>query len=69
LLVAKTSTQNIASQRVLQKCGARKGETLKDSYERYVDQGAKSDTCCWYFDRPGLVKEDNEKAEENVKAP
>lgn len=68
LLVAKTSTQNIASQRVLQKCGARKGETLKGAYERHVDQGVKSDTWCWYFDRPGFVEEDTAKTEENAKA-
>lgn len=36
------------------KCGGKKGEVLKDDYERYVDQGVKSDVWLFYFDRPGL---------------
>jgi hypothetical protein len=57
-LVAKTHPDNIASQKVCVKCGGKKGEVLKDDYERYVDQGVKSDVWLFYFDRPGVeVKE------------
>jgi RimJ/RimL family protein N-acetyltransferase len=62
-LIAKTSPENKDSQRVLQKCGARKGETLTDAYERWVDKGAKSDLLCWYFDRPSLIVEYENKDE------
>jgi hypothetical protein len=51
-LVAKTHPDNIASQKVCVKCGGKKGEVLKDDYERYVDAGVKSDVWLFYFDRP-----------------
>lgn len=51
---------------MLQKCGPSRRETLKDAY---VNQGVKSDTWCWYFDRPGSVQGESEKIEEHVAAP
>tara|TARA_R110002060_G_scaffold14808_1_gene20754 strand:- start:32 stop:325 length:294 start_codon:yes stop_codon:yes gene_type:complete len=56
-LVGKTSPGNVASQNILLKCGARRGETLKDATERWVDGGRKSDLICWFLDRPGFREE------------
>jgi RimJ/RimL family protein N-acetyltransferase len=57
-LVAKTHPENGASQRVCAKCGGKKGEVLKESYERFVDGGVKSDVWLFYFDRPGVEVKD-----------
>ncbi|KAN0119409.1 acyl-CoA N-acyltransferase [Hyaloscypha variabilis] len=57
-LVAKTHPENVASQKVCVKCGGKKGEVLKEEYERYVDNGVKSDVWLFYFDRPGLEVEE-----------
>ncbi|PVH80165.1 hypothetical protein DL98DRAFT_491923 [Cadophora sp. DSE1049] len=59
-LVGKTSPGNVASQNILVKCGARKGERLKDVLELWVDGGRKSDLICWFLDRPGVEREDLE---------
>ncbi len=60
-LVGKTSPSNVASQRVLTKAGGVKGEILKDDFSRFVDNGVKTDTWCWIFDRP----EDGKKKDES----
>ena len=69
-LVGKTSPGNVASQNILLKCGARKGETLKDATARWVDEGRKSDLICWYLDRPGFREENvgDEKMEREREA-
>jgi RimJ/RimL family protein N-acetyltransferase len=54
-LVAKTHPENVGSQRVCLKSGARKGEVLEKDYERFVDKGVKSDVWLFYFDRPGVI--------------
>lgn len=61
-LVGKTSPGNVASQKILMKCGARKGEVLKDVFARFGDSGKTSDLICWYLDRPGF--EQGERARE-----
>jgi RimJ/RimL family protein N-acetyltransferase len=53
-LVAKTHPDNVASQKVCVKGGGLKGEVLKESYDRFVDEGKKSDVWLFYFDRPGV---------------
>lgn len=63
-LVGKTSPGNFASQNILIKCGARRGETLKDVLELWVDGGRKSDLVCWYLDRPGSVVSGGRAGEE-----
>ncbi|KAH7308769.1 GNAT domain-containing protein [Rhexocercosporidium sp. MPI-PUGE-AT-0058] len=55
-LVGKTSPNNIASQNILLKCGARRGEVLKDVLKLFVDGGKTSDLVCWYLDRPGFER-------------
>jgi RimJ/RimL family protein N-acetyltransferase len=53
-LVAKTHPDNAGSQKVCVKCGGKKGEVLEGAYERFVDNGVKSDIWLFYFDRPGV---------------
>jgi len=57
-LVAKTHPENVASHRVCEKCGGKKGGVLKDEFERFVDKGVKCDMWLFYFDRPGVIVED-----------
>ena len=49
------------------KCGGKKGEVLKDAYERFVDNGVKSDMWLFYFDRPGVIVEDGSDGRVDVK--
>ncbi len=65
--MAKTHPDNIASQRVLIKSGARKGELLEGVYSRYLDGGANGDLIGWYFDRPGCSQEDLEEYDRRLK--
>ena len=66
-LVAKTHPENVASQKVCLKCGGKKGEVLKEEYERYVDNGVKSDVWLFYFDRPGVEVEEGSDGRVDVK--
>ncbi|PQE05009.1 hypothetical protein CJF30_00004803 [Rutstroemia sp. NJR-2017a BBW] len=59
-LVAKVDPGNIASAKIVERIGGRKGEVLKEEYKRKVDEG-KRDLVCWYFDRPGTSSKDGEK--------
>ena len=68
-LVAKTHPENVASQRVCVKCGGKKGEVLKESYERFVDGGLKSDAWLFYFDRPGVEVKDGSDGRVETEAP
>ncbi|KAH9224962.1 GNAT domain-containing protein, partial [Leptodontidium sp. 2 PMI_412] len=63
-LVGKTSPGNVASQKILMKCGARKGEVLKDVFARFGDGGKTSDLICWYLDRPGSKQGERAREEE-----
>lgn len=65
-LVAKTSPENLASKRVLEKCGGREGgiikmksmwkkEGMKEGEGDDEDEGYE--VLCWYFDRPGEESE------------
>ena len=56
-LVAKVDPGNTASQRLIIRAGARRGEVLKECYERRIDGGKKRDLQCWYLDRPGVEPE------------
>lgn len=58
-LVAKAVPENIASTKIIQRAGARKGELLKERYGRFGDgEGTKKmDANCWYLDRPGYEEE------------
>ena len=56
-LVAKVDPRNTASQRIIVRSGARKGEVLKEIYARSADGGKKTDLHCWYIDRPGIEPE------------
>jgi RimJ/RimL family protein N-acetyltransferase len=56
-LVAKVDSENIASQRILMRIRARKGEVLKDWYALARDGGRKRDIECWYIDRPRVDAE------------
>jgi RimJ/RimL family protein N-acetyltransferase len=51
-LVAKVDPENVASRRILTGVG-RRGEVLREWYERTGDGGIKRDIECWYIDRPG----------------
>jgi len=59
-ILARIDTENIASQKVIQKVGARKGETLFKDYGLAKDKGPDGvvpeeklrDADCWYIDRP-----------------
>ncbi|KAF7952416.1 uncharacterized protein EAE97_001913 [Botrytis byssoidea] len=53
-LVAKIDPRNKASERIIAKVGARKGEVLEKFYSRRIDEGKLSDIRCWYLDRPGV---------------
>lgn len=59
-LVGKTSPGNVPSQKILLKCGARKGEVLEKVISLYSDKGEKSDMWCYYLDRPGYGPEASE---------
>jgi RimJ/RimL family protein N-acetyltransferase len=62
-LVAKVDPENVASTKIVIKAGARKGELLKDSYPRAVNNGKLSDMVCWYLDRPQMGVEHLSKTE------
>ena len=54
-LVAKVDPGNVASQKIVLRVGAKRGEVLKDWYSRSIDMGVKRDISCWYIDRPGVI--------------
>ncbi|TVY57922.1 putative N-acetyltransferase [Lachnellula suecica] len=55
-LVAKVDPGNIASEKIVMRVGARRGELLKEAYARKTDDGIeKRDAYCWYIDRPAKV--------------
>jgi RimJ/RimL family protein N-acetyltransferase len=64
--VAKTHPDNVASQKVCIKSGGRKGEVLEGDYERFVDNGVKSDVWLFYFDRPGGAVTEEKEEEKKV---
>lgn len=55
-LVGKADPDNLASVRILQKSGARKGEHLKGAWTKKLEDGQKQerDLVCWIIDRPGV---------------
>jgi hypothetical protein len=55
-LVAKVDPGNAASQKIVLRVGAKRGEVLKDWYSRSIDVGVKRDISCWYIDRPGVIE-------------
>ncbi|KAG9232051.1 acyl-CoA N-acyltransferase [Amylocarpus encephaloides] len=59
-LVAKVDLDNIPSQKILTRVGAKRGEILKDFYARFIDGGKKRDIECWYLERPGTVASEKE---------
>ncbi|KAF5873118.1 putative gnat family protein [Botrytis fragariae] len=63
-LVAKIDPRNKASERIIAKVGARKGEVLENFYSRIIDEGKLSDIRCWYLDRPGVGRSGEGKGEE-----
>ena len=62
-LVAKVDPGNAASQRIVIRIGARKGEVLKDWYALAREGGKKRDIECWYIDRPGIDPDSQQKPE------
>ncbi|KAF7920859.1 uncharacterized protein EAE98_008888 [Botrytis deweyae] len=60
-LVAKIDPRNKASERIIAKVGARKGEVLENFYSRRIDEGKLSDIRCWYLDRPAVGGESEGK--------
>lgn len=67
LLVGKADPENLASTRILQKCGARKGEHLKGIWSKKLEDGQeqKRDFICWILDRP-KVEQKNGRGEEET---
>lgn len=55
-LIAEIDPQNTASERVVEKAGFKRGELLKDCYQRASEVRAgkivKRDQCRWYLHRP-----------------
>lgn len=66
-LVAKVDPGNVASQRIVTRVGAKRGEVLKEWYSRAVDMGKKRDIECWYIDRPGVTVEEMAVWKEEIK--
>lgn len=66
-LNAKLDPGNIASQKIIMRVGARKGEGIKDWYSRAIDNGVKRDIECWYIDRPGVTESELEVWSQEVK--
>jgi hypothetical protein len=66
-LVAKIDPGNVASQRIVTRVGAKRGEVLKEWYSRPIDMGVKRDISCWYIDRPGVTESEMGVWKEEVK--
>lgn len=53
-LLAGADSENMASQRVLEKAGFKKGEFKKEFYERATLGGRKGDMQFYYLERPEI---------------
>jgi len=56
-LVAKIDPDNLTSEKIVRRVGARRGEVLEKRWARPGDVEAKRDLVCWYIDRPGFRTE------------
>lgn len=50
-LVAKVDPENVPSERIVKRVGARRGEVLEKHFA--LANGVQRDIGCWYIDRPG----------------
>jgi RimJ/RimL family protein N-acetyltransferase len=64
-LVGRADPENLASTRVLQKFGARKGILLKGIWKRNGEEHER-DLQCWNIDRPAIVEDKSENKDDET---